>query len=91
MRALFFDPDSRGAEVHTAEIPEAHREWAQQWRRKLLEQLADLDDEVMLALLEEQDVPAEQIHRILRAATLGGQLQPTFCGASLDYIGVQPL
>jgi elongation factor G len=50
-----------------------------------------IDDAIMELYLETEDVPAEQIHRALRLATLHGQLQPTFCGASLDYIGVQPL
>ena len=42
-------------------------------------------------ILSEREVPVEQIHRLLRVATICGQIQPTLCGASLDYIGVQPI
>ena len=91
MKALYFDTASKGRTINVAEIPEAERSRAAEWRRKLLEAVALLDDAIMETYLSTDDVPAEQIHRLLRLATLHGQLQPTFCGASLDYIGVQPL
>ena len=56
-----------------------------------MESVALLDDDVLAAYMETEDVPVEQIHRLLRLATIHGQLQPTFCGSSLNYIGVQPL
>ena len=91
MRALYFDQESKGAKVETADIPDEFLSQAQEWRGKLLELLADLDDEIMAALLEEEEVPVERIHHVLRAATLQGRLHPTLCGAAVDYIGVQPL
>ncbi|HUE12521.1 MAG TPA: elongation factor G [Planctomycetaceae bacterium] len=91
MRALYFDSESKGRAINVAEIPEGEQPRAAEWRRKLLEAVAMLDDAIMETYLSTDDVPAEQIHRLLRLATLHGQLQPTFCGASLDYIGVQPL
>jgi elongation factor G len=91
MKALYFDSASKGREVKVAEIPEALREQAAKLRGKLLEAVALLDDKIMETYLETDDVPVDQIHRLLRVGTLQGMLQPTFCGASLDYIGVQPL
>jgi elongation factor G len=91
MKALYFDAESKGQTIKVEEIPEAERERAAEWRHKLLEAVALLDDAIMETYLSTDDVPADQIHRLLRVATLHGQLQPTFCGASLDYIGVQPL
>jgi elongation factor G len=91
MKALYFDAESKGQTIKVEEIPEAERERADEWRGKLLEAVALLDDAIMETYLSTDDVPADQIHRLLRVATLHGQLQPTFCGASLDYIGVQPL
>ena len=41
--------------------------------------------------METGDVPPEDLHRLLRAATVAGQLQPTFAGSALDYMGVQPV
>jgi len=40
---------------------------------------------------ETDDIPENMIRRTLRQATILGELQPTYCGASLDYIGVQPV
>jgi len=91
MKALYFDVDSKGQKVTVAEIPAASLERAREWRHKLLEAVAGLDDRILERYLAEDDVPVEDIHRILRVATIEGVLQPTFCGASLDYIGVQPL
>jgi elongation factor G len=90
-KALYFDSESRGAEIRIEEIPEEHRERAEEWRAKLLETVAMLDDEIMATYLETDNVPSEDVHRLLRLATIQGQLQPTLTGSSLDYIGVQPL
>ena len=43
------------------------------------------------AVIEEKEIPPQLIHNVLRKMTLTGEVQPTFCGASLDYIGVQPV
>ena len=91
MKALYFDSASKGRDVTVAEIPASHREDAQKWRGELLEAVAMLDNAVMETYLSTEDVPIDQIHRVLRLGTIQGMLQPTFCGASLDYIGVQPL
>ncbi len=91
MKALYFDAASKGRDVKVAEIPDESREAAQQARAELLEAVALLDDGIMETYLATDDVPIADIHRLLRVGTIQGMLQPTFCGASLDYIGVQPL
>ncbi|MEO1997632.1 MAG: elongation factor G [Planctomycetaceae bacterium] len=91
MKALYFDPETQGLDVNVREIPDDYRERADVWREKLLEVVAMLDDQVMEAFLEEGDISAEMVRRTLRVATLAGVIQPTFCGSSLDYIGVQPV
>lgn len=91
MKALYFDAESQGAEIKVEEIPESLSESADRWRQKLMETVSMLDDDIMSRYLEAETVAPDEIHRVLRAATLHGQLQPTFCGASLDFIGVQPL
>ena len=77
--------------MHARDIPEDYREQAESWREKLLDVVAMLDDQVMEAFLEDGDVSSDMVRRTLRAATLAGTVQPTFCGSSLDYIGVQPV
>lgn len=91
MKALYFNPESQGATMEIHEIPDEYRETAQKWRRKLLETVALLDDDILAAYMENEDVPVEQIYRLLRVATIHGQLQPTFCGSSLNFMGVQPI
>jgi elongation factor G len=91
MRAIYFDPKSQGKNFHTEEIPESMRDEASQWRQKLLEAIAELDDDVLLAVIEDCEVSSDKIHAVLRLATIHGQFQPTFCGSALNYIGVQPV
>ena len=91
MKAMYFDPESRGENFEVKDIPDEFADDAQLWRQQLLETLADYDDGLMTALVEEQDISSEKIHAVLRSATLLGEIQPTLCGASLDYIGVQPV
>ncbi len=91
MKALYFDSASKGREIKVTEVPDEYREAAQEARAELLEAVALLDDGIMETYLATDDVPVDQIHRLLRVGTIQGMLQPTFCGASLDYIGVQPL
>lgn len=92
MKALYFDQESKGKEVIVEEIPEAFVEQAQEWRQILVDELTLLmSDEEMEAYLETETISTEQIHKTLRQATLDGVLQPTFCGTSLNHIGVQPL
>ena len=91
MKALYFDSASKGKEFEARDIPADMQEEAERWRRQLLESVAELDDEVMEIYLETDDVPVDHIHRLLRQATILGVRIPTFCGASLDYVGVQPV
>lgn len=91
MKAVYYDRDSQGKHFEVRDIPEEHRDRAEEWRHKLLEAVALLDDDILAAYMENEDVPSEQIHRLLRVATIHGQLQPTLCGTSLNYIGVQPI
>jgi len=91
MKALYFDDASQGADIKIAEIPDDHREVAQSWRAKLLEQVALLDDSIFAKYIEEQPIAADDIRRLLRVGTLQRVLQPVLCGSSLKYIGVQPL
>ena len=91
MRALYWDSESEGAKYETREIPEDYLDIAEEWRGKLLEAVALLDDDVLQTYMETETIPSEDIHRLLRKATIAGTLQPTFCGSALDYIGVQPV
>jgi elongation factor G len=91
MRAIYFDEDSQGSKFEVREIPAELQQAAAEWRAKLLEQVALLDDTVFAKYIEEQPIAADDIRRLLRVGTLTRVLQPVLCGSSLKYIGVQPL
>lgn len=90
-KAMYFDESSLGKSVNVTEIPEEFRAMTEEWRAKLVESVAVLDDAATEKYLTEGDLPVETIHVLLRQATLQGKVQPTFCGTSLHYCGVQPL
>jgi len=91
MKALYFDPESNGKNFDVRDIPEDMAEDAFLWRGNLLDELAQLDDEVMEKYLETEDMSTETIIDLLRRGTLSGTLRPLLCGSSLDYTGIQPL
>jgi len=90
-RVLRFDAREDGAEITVEEVPEELSGEVEAWRRRLLEAVVLLDDDVLETYVETDDVPAGDIHRLLREGTLAGAFQPTVCGSALDCIGVQPL
>jgi len=92
MRAFYFDSGELGAVVEERDIPDDMVDSAAAWRHRMLESIAELDDEFMEQYLENEDgVEVESIRRVLRAGTLSRDCTPTFCGAALRNIGIQRL
>jgi len=89
-RAIVYSGDE-GHEPTMTEIPPALQNEAQRRREQLIEQLADVNDEVMERYLEDKEQPPELLHAALRQATLAGQLVPFLCGTALHKKGVPPL
>jgi elongation factor G len=86
-RAIIYNGD----EPTITEIPPEFQGEAQQRREQLMEQLADVDDEVAERYLEGEELGPELLQAALRQATLAGQLVPFLCGAALRNKGVQAL
>ncbi|MGH7904008.1 MAG: elongation factor G [Candidatus Dormibacteraceae bacterium] len=89
-RAIVYT-DDLGANFESAEIPAHMGERVAAFRHDLIEAVADYDDEIMHAYLEDLDVTHDQIVAALRRGTVKGHLVPVVCGASLRNRGVQPL
>jgi elongation factor G len=89
-QAVIYNGD-RGDDPAITEIPPELQNEAQRRREQLIEQLADVDDEVAERYLEGEELAPELLHAALRQATLAGQLVPLLCGAALRNKGVQPL
>ncbi|MEI8380973.1 MAG: elongation factor G [Planctomycetota bacterium] len=91
MKALYFDREAQGTKIDFQPIPEDEQLRAEEWRSRLIDAIALTDDEAFSIYDATGDLPADQIIRVLRKAVVSYQLQPVFCGSSLDYIGVQPV
>ncbi|HEC97024.1 MAG TPA: elongation factor G [Nitrospirae bacterium] len=91
MRAYYFDDETIGAEFKEDEIPEDYRAQADEYRDKMIEALADIDEAIMEKYLNGEDVSEEEICRALRKGTLELKLTPVICGSSFKNKGVQHL
>ncbi|MDA1214826.1 MAG: GTP-binding protein, partial [Planctomycetota bacterium] len=91
MKALYFDTESKGEKVDIVDIPDELKSQAAEWRNRLIDTVTRFDDDLLSQYLETETLTSNDIHRVLRHATLHGLVQPTFCGSALDYTGVQPL
>jgi len=92
MKAIVFIDDSLGAEFDTLPIPQAYVDESQAAREKLVEAVAENDDELMERYLAgDTDFSEDDIIRGLRAATLGFKLVPVCCGSAFKNKGVQQL
>ncbi len=90
MQAVYFDGD-QGEDVRREAIPEKYLEEATQARAHMLETLSLYDDDLMVALLEERPVTADQIRPLIREATLSQELTPVMMGTAFRNKGVQEL
>ena len=83
--------DELGKDMRVEPIPEDMMELAQEYRTKLLDACADIDEEIMMLVLEEQPVPQDMIRKALRKGTIENLLVPVTCGTSYKNKGVQKL
>jgi len=91
MKALYYDEESLGATFRSEEIPAESRNEAEAARSRLIEALADFDDEVAEAYLEEKALGAELLRAAIRRGTLAVEIVPVLCGSALGNKGIQPL
>jgi elongation factor G len=80
-----------GANYELDEIPADMVEIATEYRAKLLEALSDVDEDIMMAYLEGEEVTEEQLHDALRRGTVTNQIVPILTGTAFKNKGVQPL
>jgi elongation factor G len=90
MKALHFEGE-KGERVVVSEIPAAMREEAQEYRARLLEAVAEYDDEALAVYLDKGDVPSDLLKRAIRKGTIGIHCFPVVCGSAFKNKGVQKL
>lgn len=90
MRYLSFGP-GRDSPWQHRELDEAQRNTARSWREKTLELLAEQDDALLEKYLSGETIAADELHTVIRQATLTKKLVPVLVGSALKNIGIQPL
>jgi elongation factor G len=90
MEAVYFEGE-QGRDIRRAEIPAHLLEQAKAKREEMLDAVSMFSDELMEAMLEEGDIPAELIHDAIRKGTLSLQLAPVMIGSAYKNKGVQEL
>lgn len=83
--------DEMGEDFITRSLSESELQDALEYRSKLIEKLAEYDDEVLEKYLEGQEIDPSLMNRALRAMTVSGSIVPVLCGSSFKNKGVQML
>ncbi len=83
--------DEMGKDMRVEDIPADMMELAQEYRTKLVDACADIDEEIMMLALDEQPIPTDMIRKALRKGTIDNLLVPVTCGTSYRNKGVQKL
>jgi elongation factor G len=91
MKAIIYKAEDLGAEEETIDIPADLLEAAKAQREKMVEAVAEMDDELTHKYLEGHDLSAADIKRGLRIGTLANRLVPVLAGSALKNKGVQPV
>ncbi|MCP4345743.1 MAG: elongation factor G [Desulfobacterales bacterium] len=91
MKQVVWDADTLGAKYTSEEIAPDLVETAQEYREKLVEILAEVDDDIADAYLSEEQISLEDLVAAIRKATINLKLVPVLCGTALKNKGIQPL
>ena len=88
MRAEVYTNDL-GTDILDEEIPEAYREQAEEWRAKLIEAVADTDEDIMMKYLEGEEIGEAELKAAIRKATINVEFYPMLAGSAFKNKGVQ--
>jgi elongation factor G len=90
--AVWYDDTALGARYELEEIPEELREEAEEWRRKLVESLAEVDDSLLERYIEDHEsITQEELLAAMRKSAIAGVTVPVLCGAAFKNKGIQRL
>ena len=83
--------DDLGKEIEIGAIPESVKARADEFRAKLVEAVADLDEELTMKYLDGEEITVEEMKRALRKGTINNEIVPVICGSSYKNKGVQEM
>ena len=90
MQAYYYDGEN-GQDIRIEPIPEDMQDQAEEWRTKLVEQICDLDEDLMMMYLEGEEPSVEEMKAALRKGCIAGTAIPVCCGTAYRNKGVQKL
>ncbi|KKB34863.1 elongation factor G [Bacillus thermotolerans] len=88
MKATFYGNDL-GTEIEQGDIPEQYQAQAEEYREKLIEAVADLDEELMEKYLGGEEISVDELKAAIRTATCNVEFYPVLCGTAFKNKGVQ--
>ncbi|OQY12196.1 MAG: elongation factor G, partial [Desulfobacteraceae bacterium 4572_19] len=91
MKQISWDEKSKGIDYSASDIEDDYMEQAMLYRDKLIESIADFNDDIMEAYFSETPIANDKLIDAIRQATIAQQLVPVLCGTALRNKGVQPL
>lgn len=87
----FIHKDDLGKEIEVTDIPDDLKAKAEEYRSKMIEAVAEQDDELMMKYLDGEELTEEEINKGIRLGTLACKMIPVCCGSSYKNKGVQEL
>lgn len=90
MKAEIYTNDL-GTEIEETDIPEEYRELAEEWREKLVEAVAETDEELTMKYLEGEEITEQELKEGIRRATTAVEFYPVLCGSAFKNKGIQLL
>src|SRR6201998_3503392 len=91
MRALLWQTEGKGDTYDIVSIPDDHAEAAREWRDRLVETIAENDEEMMELYLEGTEPDADQLIAAIRRAPVPSAVNPVMCASAFKNRGVQPM
>ena len=91
MKAIYFDDETLGAKYNEGDIPDQLMPYAREYREKMLEALADVDDTLLEKFLSKEEIGADEIKSAIRKGTIEMKLTPIFCGSAFRNKCIQLL
>ena len=88
MKAEIYTNDL-GTDIQETDIPEDLQDLAEEWREKLVEAVAETDEELMERYLEGDEISQEELKAAIRKATCAAEFYPVLCGSAFKNKGVQ--
>src|SRR5690606_29454549 len=91
MQGVLYRDDAKGAAYELVDIPAEFKDAALEARERLVEVVAETDDQLLEKYLAGEAISEQEVREALRRGTIAHRLQPVLCGSAFTNKGVQPL